>query len=99
MNDSLEALKLKIKENIIIYLNFKELSAENISDTEPLFGAGILALDSIDSIELVVMLEREFGIKITDPKEGRKIFSSVQAMAEYIMEHQSKLSADKNTES
>jgi acyl carrier protein len=80
----MEALKLQIKENIIKYLNFKELTPEMIPDDEPLFGTGTLALDSIDSIELVVMMEREYGVKITDPKEGRKIFSSINAMAEYI---------------
>lgn len=78
-----QQLKTELKEHIIKYLNLLEIRPEDIRDNEPLFGDG-LGLDSIDSIELIVLLEREYGIKIQDPKDGRKILKDVETMAEYI---------------
>lgn len=80
-----EALKSELKVHLVKYLNILDYTPEEISDDMPLFGDG-LALDSIDSLELIVMLEREYGIKITNPADGRKVLSSVEAMATYIME-------------
>ena len=80
-----EALKSELKVHLVKYLNILDYTPEEISDDMPLFGDG-LALDSIDSLELIVMLEREYGIKITNPADGRKILSSVETMATYIME-------------
>ena len=79
-------LKIALKEQIIQYLNLK-IQPEDIKDDQPLFGEG-LGLDSIDSIELIVLLDRNYGIKIEDPKEGRKILVDVNSMAEYIEAHQ-----------
>jgi acyl carrier protein len=62
---------------------------KQIKDDEPLFGEG-LGLDSIDSIELIVLLGREYGIDIKDPKEGRKVLTNVNTMAAYIEEHRTK---------
>lgn len=59
------------------------MKPEDIDDNAPLFGDG-LGLDSIDSLELMVLLERNYGIKIEDAREGRNILASVQTMAEYI---------------
>ncbi len=59
------------------------MKPEDIDDHSPLFGEG-LGLDSIDSLELMVLLERNYGIKIEDAREGRNILSSVQSMADYI---------------
>jgi len=84
-----QELKQQLKEHIIKYLNFLTMSTDDIKDDMPLFGEG-LGLDSIDSIELVVLLEREYGIKITDPKEGRKILVDVNTMADYIEQHRTK---------
>lgn len=81
-----EELKTQLKQQIIQYLNLLETKPEDISDDEPLFGDG-LGLDSIDSIELIVLLEREYGIKIQDPKEGRKILVDINTMADYIQSH------------
>lgn len=81
-------LKLKLKEQIIEYLNLMDLTTDDIADDAELFGPdGGIELDSIDSIELTVLLEREYGLKITDPKQGRKIFVDVNAMANYIEEN------------
>lgn len=81
-----EELKRDLKEKIIKYLNYLSISPDEIGDDMPLFGTG-LGLDSIDSIELVVMLEREYGIKIENPKEGRKILVDVNTIADYIEAH------------
>ena len=78
-----ETLKQQLKEQIIQYLNLTNVKPEDIKDDQPLFGEG-LGLDSIDSLELIVLLERVYGIKITDPKEGRKILVDVNTMVDYI---------------
>ncbi|MCV9389443.1 phosphopantetheine-binding protein [Reichenbachiella ulvae] len=85
-----EALKVELKEKIIKYLNLMDMKPEDIKDDEPLFGPE-LGLDSIDSIELVVLLEREYGIKINNPTEGRKILVDVNVMADYILENSPKI--------
>lgn len=76
-----------LKQQIIEALNLKHLKPEDIGDDQPLFVQG-LGLDSIDALELIVLLQQKYGIKITDPQEGPKIFKSVQTMAEYIQSHQ-----------
>ncbi|MBS1764651.1 MAG: acyl carrier protein [Bacteroidetes bacterium] len=86
-----EQLKLDLKKHIIKYLNLLEMTPESIGDNQPFFGEGSLGLDSIDSIELIVLLEREYGIKITDPKEGRKILVDVNTMVDFIMQHSLKV--------
>ena len=82
-------LKEKLKKEIIQYLNLLDITTDDIKDDTPLFGEE-LGLDSIDSIELIVLLEREYGIKIKNPAEGRKILVDVNHMAEYIKEHADK---------
>jgi acyl carrier protein len=84
-----EQFKLHLKEQIIKYLNLMSINPSDIKDDQPLFGEG-LGLDSIDSIELIVLLEREYGIKIEDPKEGRKVLVDINTMIEYIKKHKTK---------
>ncbi len=72
-----------IKEQVIEQLNLEDLSPDEISETESLFGEG-LGLDSIDALELMVLLEREYGIKVENPADGKEIFSSINSMAEFI---------------
>lgn len=79
-------MKPILKGQIVQYLNLLDINPADIKDNEPLFG-GDLGLDSIDSLELVVLLEREYGIKINNPAEGRKILVDVNHMAEYILAH------------
>ncbi|MES2277013.1 MAG: phosphopantetheine-binding protein [Bacteroidota bacterium] len=81
-----EELKQQLKVQIIQFLNLTELTPADIKDDEPLFGDG-LGLDSIDSLELIVLLKKEYGITIQDPKAGRKILVDVNTMADYIAEH------------
>lgn len=83
----MEDLKLKLKQQIIESLNLQGMEPKDIDDNAPLFGEG-LGLDSIDSLELMVLLERNYGIKIEDAREGRRVLGSVQSMAEYIQLHQ-----------
>ena len=85
-----EELTLQLKQHIIKYLNLLEKTPADIANDLPLFGEG-LGLDSIDSIEMVVMMEREYGIKINDPKDGRKIFVNINTIVDYILQHQNKI--------
>ncbi|MFT3902546.1 MAG: phosphopantetheine-binding protein [Niabella sp.] len=84
-----EELKQQVKQQIVQFLNLNTVKPEDIKDDEPLFGEG-LGLDSIDSIELIVMLSREYGINIQDPKEGRKVLTTVNTMVDYIEKHRTK---------
>ena len=78
-----------LKQQIVTFLNLTSVQPENIKDDEPLFGEG-LGLDSIDSLELIVLLHREYGINIQDPKEGRKVLVDINTMVAYIEEHRTK---------
>ena len=76
-------LKIKLKEQLIAHLNLEDSSIEDIKNDTPLFGDG-LGLDSIDALEIIVMLEKKFNVKISNPEEGAKIFQSVNTIAEFI---------------
>ena len=82
-------LILKLKGEIIEVLNLEEIKPEDIVNDAPLFGDG-LGLDSIDALELIVLLEKNYGIKLNDPAQGRDIFKSVQVLAEYIQANRTK---------
>ena len=77
----------KLKREIIEALNLEDLEPGDIDKDAPLFGDG-LGLDSIDALELIVLLEKNYGIKLQDPKDGKKVFYSVQTMADYIQANQ-----------
>lgn len=76
-------LRLELKEKIIKQLNLEDLSVEDIQNDDFLFGDEI-GLDSIDALELIVMLEKDFGIKLTDPAQGKEVFTSIETLARYI---------------
>jgi len=82
----MDELILKLKKEVIEQLNLEDVTPDDINPDSPLFGEG-LGLDSIDALELIVLLEKNYGIKIEDPKDGKKIFFSIRSMAEYITEH------------
>jgi acyl carrier protein len=84
-----ESLKLEFKEHLITYLNLLDTTPEQINDEEALFG-GDLGLDSIDSVELIVLLDREYGIKIKNPQEGRQILVDVNTIVAYIEANRTK---------
>ena len=81
----MEELIVKIKEQVIEVLNLEDIEPDDIDTDSPLFGDG-LGLDSIDALELIVLLEKQYGIKIEDPKDGKKIFYSIRTIGEYIEE-------------
>jgi acyl carrier protein len=85
----MEDLILKLKKEIIDILNLEDLTPEDLEADDSLFGEG-LGLDSIDALELMVLLEKNYGLKIEDPKQGRKVLYSIKTMAAYILEHQKK---------
>ena len=79
----MDNLRTEIKQHLITHLNLEDLSVEDIKDDTPLFGND-LGLDSIDALEIIVMLDKRFGIKIDNPEDGVRIFQTVNTIAEYI---------------
>ncbi|MCB1043288.1 MAG: acyl carrier protein [Acidobacteria bacterium] len=79
----MQQLEQEIKELIIERLNLEGMSADEIESDAPLFGEG-LGLDSIDSLELVLGIEKKYGVKIQDEELGRQVLSSVASLAEFI---------------
>lgn len=79
----MDALIEKLKGQIIEQLNLAEVKPADINPDAALFGNG-LGLDSIDALELIVLLEKHYGIKIQNPADGKKIFESVRTMAQFI---------------
>ncbi len=82
----MEELTLNLKKQIIEALNLKHLKPEDIVNDQPLFGDG-LGHDSFDALELNVLLQQHYNIKLTDPQEGPKVFKSVNSIVEYIQAH------------
>lgn len=85
----MDELKQTLKTKIVEVLNLEDINIDDINDNDPLFGEG-LGLDSIDALELIVMLDKEYGIKLVDPKEGKTIFQSIETMAAYITANRTK---------
>jgi len=79
----MEQLIAKLKVEIIEALNLTEMTPESINENEPLFVEG-LGLDSIDALELIVLLEKKYGLKLGTAEEGKKVLHSVKSMAEFI---------------
>jgi len=67
----------------------EDITVDDIDNDAPLFGDG-LGLDSIDALELIVLMEKKYGIKLSDPTQGKAIFKSINTMAEYIAAHRTK---------
>lgn len=82
----MEELIQKLKEEIITSLNLSEMQPEDIDNEAPLFVDG-LGLDSIDALELTLLLEKKYGLKINTAEEGKRILYSVRSMAEFIQEN------------
>lgn len=83
----MEDLRDKLKKDIVTYLNLEDIKPEDIKDEESLFGQGV-GLDSIDALELIVLLEKDYGVKIENAEEGKKVFESVATMAAFIEKNQ-----------
>lgn len=78
-----------LKAQIIEQLNLQHLKPEDIGDEQPLFVEG-LGLDSIDALELIVLLQQFYGIKLANPQDGPQVFRTVKSMADYITAHRTK---------
>ena len=87
--DKLKGIRKKLKELLVANLSLEGVKPENIKDDEILFGEG-LGLDSLDAVEIVVLLQRNFGLEVKDMSEGKKIFYSVNILADYIYENAKK---------
>lgn len=85
----MEELIIELKERIIDALNLEDMTPDEIDAQAPLFGEG-LGLDSIDALELIVLLEKNYGIRLANPAEGKAIFTSVESIAKYVSEHRTK---------
>jgi acyl carrier protein len=80
----------EIKAQIIEALNLEEMTPADIDENAPLFGDEGLGLDSIDVLELIVLLEKNYGIKLSSPAEGKAVFQSVAVMADYVSKNRTK---------
>lgn len=85
----MEEMILKLKQEIIEVLNLEDVKPEDIDNDAPLFGEG-LGLDSIDALELIVLMEKNYGIKLQDPAKGKEIFKSINVMADYIQQNRTR---------
>ena len=85
----MEELILELKNEIINVLNLEGVKPEDIATDDELFGGG-LGLDSIDALELIVLLEKNYRIKLKDPAQGKEIFRSVRTMAEFVQANRTK---------
>lgn len=85
----MEDLKLELKEKIIDALNLVDLTPADIQDEAPIFMEG-LGLDSIDALELMLLMEKNYGIRLANPAEGKQVFKSINTMAEYVNAHRTK---------
>lgn len=85
----MDELIYKLKQEIIEALNLEDMTPEDIDENASLFGEG-LGLDSIDALELIVLMEKNYGIKLQDPNQGKDIFKSVKVMAEFIQQNRTK---------
>lgn len=86
----MEELIQELKNEIVSALNLEDVRPEDINPSAPLFGDSGLGLDSIDALELIVLMEKKYGIKLDNPAQGREIFTSLDTMAGYITAHRKK---------
>lgn len=82
----LQQIKSKLKELLIENLSLQDVTPDDIKDADQLFGDG-LGLDSLDAVEIVVILQRNYGIEVKDMEMGREIFESINTLAKYVHEH------------
>lgn len=85
----MEELVFELKKEIIEALNLEDITPEDIDADAPLFGSG-LGLDSIDALELIVLMEKKYGIKLENPAKGKEVFKSINVMAQFITENRTK---------
>lgn len=85
-DELLQKVRAKLKELLVSHLALEDIKPEEIGDDEPIFGEG-LGLDSLDGVEIVVLLQRNFGVNIKETEKGVDLFRSVNSLAHYIVEN------------
>jgi acyl carrier protein len=89
-NRTIEQIKTKLKQLLVENLNLEDLTAEKIQDDADLFGAEGIGLDSLDGVEVVVVLHRHFGLDVKTMQKNRDVFRSINTLAPYVMAHATK---------
>ena len=87
---TLESVKQELKELLVANLSLEQVTAADIGDDTPLFGEGGLGLDSLDGVEIVVLLQRHYGLDVKDLQQGRELFRSINTLAPYVLERATK---------
>ncbi len=87
--DEVQEFRRELKENLIEWLQLMDKTADDIKDDEPLFKEG-LALDSLDAVEIVILMQRKYGIPQTEVENRREIFATFASLADFIMSHRTK---------
>ena len=90
MGKSLDELKQELKELLVENLSLEDVDPAEIQDAEPLFGEEGIGLDSLDGVEIVVMLQRHYGLDIKEMQKGKEIFQSIDTLADYVSKHAKK---------
>jgi len=87
--ERLASIKSRLKELLVSELSLEDVEPSEIADDEVLFGEG-LGLDSLDAVEIVVLLQRHFGLEVQDMEKGREIFYSLDTLAKYVHDNSTK---------
>jgi len=87
--DDVQAFRRELKENLIDWLQLMDKTADDIKDEEPLFKEG-LGLDSLDAVEIVILMQRKYGIPQTEVENKREIFATFATLADFVMDHRVK---------
>ena len=86
----METLIKELTEQILDALNLEEVSVNDINPNAPIFGDNGLGLDSIDALELIVLLEKKYGVRFKEPSEAKQVFTSIATIAEYVSKNRDK---------
>jgi len=89
-NRSLEEVKTELKRLVVEYLAIEEMKPEDIADDKNLFGGDGVGLDSLDGVEIVVLLHRHYGLDVKAMQKGREVFRSISTLAPYVLANATK---------
>ncbi len=89
MNEDVTAFRRELKENLVEWLQLVDKTADDIKDEEPIFKEG-LGLDSLDAVEIVILMQRKYGIPQTQVENRREIFATFGSLADFIMANRTK---------
>lgn len=89
MNEDVAAFRRELKENLVDWLQLMDKTADDVKDDEPLFKAG-LGLDSLDAVEIVILMQRKYGIPQSEVENRREIFATFATLADFIMANRKK---------